>query len=167
MIVRPHLEYASKCWNPYTKRNIDKLEAVQHRAERFVLNFYHYHPTADLSGKIHKSLQWKSLQRHRAVSDLCMFHKLRNNLANIAIPPIHVPSVKHNCHYNRIQSHHSDAFIYQFFARGVRLWNIIPYHLATKPSLESFCNAALQWISPLQWYKHTGANTWCLVQNSA
>ena len=28
MIVRPHLEYASTCWNPYTKRNIDKLEAV-------------------------------------------------------------------------------------------------------------------------------------------
>ena len=23
MIVRPHLEYASTCWNPYTKRNID------------------------------------------------------------------------------------------------------------------------------------------------
>ena len=26
MIVRPHLEYASTCWNPYTKRNIDKLD---------------------------------------------------------------------------------------------------------------------------------------------
>ena len=60
MIVRPHLEYASTCWNPYTKRNIDKLEAVQHRAARFVLNFYKYHPTADLSGKILKSVQWDS-----------------------------------------------------------------------------------------------------------
>ena len=42
MIVRPHLEYASTCWNPYTKRNIDKLEAVQRRAARFVLNLYDY-----------------------------------------------------------------------------------------------------------------------------
>ena len=55
MIVRPHLEYASTCWNPYTKRNIDKLEAVQRRANRFVLSFYDYHPTADLSGKIQKT----------------------------------------------------------------------------------------------------------------
>ena len=110
MIVCPHLEYASTCWNAYTKRNIDKLEAVQRRATRFVLNFYDYHPTVDLSGKIHKSLHWDLLQHHRAIADLCMFYKLRNNLA---IPPILVPSVKHNCHCNNIQSLHSDAFKYQ------------------------------------------------------
>ena len=126
-----------------------------------------------------------------------MFYELRNNLANIAIPPILVPSVKHNCHHNHIQSLHSDAlpiyifyilyynlfiiyyyyyyylfiylliiiyiFIYQFLARGVRLWNVIPYHLATKASLESFHTAAFQWISPLHWCKHPGTNTWCLV----
>ena len=114
MIVRPHLEYASTCWNAYIKRNIDKLEAVQRRAARFVLNLCDYHPTADLSGNIQKTLQWDSLQQRRAVADLCMFYELRNNLANIAIPPILVPSVKHNCHYNQIQSLHSDAFKYQF-----------------------------------------------------
>ena len=59
MIVRPHLEYASTCWNSYTKRNIDRLEAVQRRAAIFVLNFYDYHPTADFSGRIQKSLQWE------------------------------------------------------------------------------------------------------------
>ena len=115
MIVCPHLAYASTCWNPYTKyNNIDKLEVVQRRAARFVLNFYDYHPTADLSGKIQKSLQWDSLQHCRAVADQCMFHRLRNNLVNIAIPPMLVPSVKHNCHYNHIQSLHSDAFKYHF-----------------------------------------------------
>ena len=76
MIVRPHLEYASTCWNPYTKRNIDKLEAVQRRAVRFVLNLYDYHLTVDLSGKIQKTLQWDSLQHRRAVADLCMFNEL-------------------------------------------------------------------------------------------
>ena len=126
----------------------------------------HYYYYYYLSGKIKKTLQWDSLQHRRAVADLCMFHKLRNNLANIAIPPILVPSVKHNCHYNHIQSLHSDAFRYKFFARGVRLWSIIPYHLTTKPSLESFRTATFKWISPLQWCKHPGTNTWCLVQNS-
>ena len=144
MIFRPHLEYASACWNPYTKRNIDKLEAAQRRAAKFVLTIYDYHPPADLSGKIQKSLQWDSLQHRRAVVDLCMFFELRNNIANVAFPPTLVPYMKHNCHYNHIQSHHSDAFRYQFFARGVRLWNIIPCHLATKPYLESFHTAAFQ-----------------------
>ena len=117
MIIRPHLEYASTCWNPDTKRNIDKLEAVQLWAARFVLSFYDYHPTADLSGMIPRSLQWDSLQDCRVVADLCMFYKLGNNLANIAIPPMLVPSAKHNCHYNHIQSLVSDAFKYQFIAR--------------------------------------------------
>ena len=114
MIVRPHLEYDSTCWNPYTKRNIDKLEAAKRRAARFVLSFYNYNPTANFSGKIQKSLQWDSLQHCRAVADVCMFYELRNNLASIAIPLIHVPSVKHNHHYNHIQSLHSNAFKYKF-----------------------------------------------------
>ena len=129
-----------------------------------MLNFYDYHPTADLSGKIQKTLQFDSLQNCRAVADLCMFY-IKNK--NIVIPPMLVPSVKHNCHYNHSQSLHSDAFKYKFFARGVRLWNIISYHLTTKPSLESFCSAIFQWFSSLQWYKHPGTNTWCLVKNSA
>ena len=166
MIVGPHLEYASTCWNPYTKRNVDKLEAVQRRAARFVLSFYDYHPTADLSGKIQKSLQLDSLQHRRAVADMCIFYRLWNNLANIAIPPIVAPYVGHNCHYNHIQSLQSDAFRYKIFARDVRHWNTIPCHLPTRQSLESFCTAAFQWILLLQWYKHPVTNAWCLVQNS-
>ena len=52
MIACPCLEHATTCLNPYTKRNIDKLQAVQCRAARFVPSFHDYHPTADLSGKI-------------------------------------------------------------------------------------------------------------------
>ena len=31
-LERPLLEYSCETWNAYTKRNIDKLEAVQRRA---------------------------------------------------------------------------------------------------------------------------------------
>ena len=75
MIVHPHLEYAATCWNHYTKNNTDKLETVQHRAARFVINFYDYHPTANLSGKIYKCLKclkWDSMQQHRAVANQCI-----------------------------------------------------------------------------------------------
>ena len=82
-----------------------------------MLTLYDYHPTADLRDKIKKSLHWDSLQHRRAATDLCMFYKLRNNIANIATPPILVPSVKHNFHYNHIQSLHSDASKYQLFIK--------------------------------------------------
>ena len=88
MIVCPHLEYASTCWNTYPKCNIDKLEAVQHSTVRLMLCAYDYHPTAYFSGKIRKSLQWYSWQCRRADTDQCMFYRLGNNLVNIAIPPM-------------------------------------------------------------------------------
>ena len=35
-LVKPLLEYSCETWNPHTKRNIDKLEAVQRRATRWI-----------------------------------------------------------------------------------------------------------------------------------
>jgi len=40
MMVRPILEYASPVWSPSTGLNILKLEMVERRAARFVLNVF-------------------------------------------------------------------------------------------------------------------------------
>jgi hypothetical protein len=37
-LVWPLVEYASTVWNPYTKPEINKIEAVQRRAARYVVN---------------------------------------------------------------------------------------------------------------------------------
>ena len=37
-ILWPKMEYAAPIWDPYTKDNIQLLEAVQHRVARFVFN---------------------------------------------------------------------------------------------------------------------------------
>ena len=58
-IIRPHLEYhvyASPSWNPYTSRNINKIEAVQRRTARFVLGNYNCSPTSGLTHDIHHRL---------------------------------------------------------------------------------------------------------------
>ena len=38
LLVRPTLEFASPVWDPYTVKNINKLEAVQKRVARWVVN---------------------------------------------------------------------------------------------------------------------------------
>jgi len=40
-LVRPHLEFASSCWNPYLQSDIDILEKVQKRASRIPSNMKH------------------------------------------------------------------------------------------------------------------------------
>ena len=37
-LVRTLLEYSWETWKPHTKRNIDKLEAVQRKATRWITN---------------------------------------------------------------------------------------------------------------------------------
>ena len=93
-----------------------------------------------------------------------MFYKLINNLANIAILPILVPSVKHNCHYNHIQSLCSDAFRYQFFPEvsdfGISfltIWqlNHLLSHFAMQPSSGShpYSGTSTQAQIPGAWFK--------------
>ena len=38
-LVRPHLEYGNVVWHPYLRKDVDMLEAVQHRATRMIPAF--------------------------------------------------------------------------------------------------------------------------------
>ena len=114
-IVRPHLEYALGCWNPHTKSNIDKVEAVQRRLARFVFNYYDNSPNADLTGKIQNILRWLPLQHRKAINGLCLFYKIQNSLANISLPSIVSASTRHIHRFTYIQSLHSEAYKYQLF----------------------------------------------------
>ena len=72
MYIRPILEYSSTVWAPHTKRSIDKLEAVQKRAARYVMNDYSYN--SSVSSMI-RSLKWNSLSTRRNISRL-IFYKI-------------------------------------------------------------------------------------------
>ena len=63
--VRPILEYACTVWDPHTQDNISKLEAVQRRAARFVVN--RYHNTSSVTNMLNQ-LQWPSLQHRGKVA---------------------------------------------------------------------------------------------------
>ena len=66
-LVRPLLEYSCETWNPHTKRNIDKLEAVQQRATRWITR-----SDDDYDTRLSK-LKLLSLSNRRFTSDVTFF----------------------------------------------------------------------------------------------
>ena len=61
-LVQPVIEYAATAWDLYTARNIQQLEAVQHRAARFVTGDY---KTTSSTSQMITNLGWSSLQQRR------------------------------------------------------------------------------------------------------
>ena len=71
-MVRPSLEYASAVWDPYSQKDIDKLEKVQRRGARFVLN--RYRNTSSVCEMI-DTLGWQPLEERRRNARLSMLYK--------------------------------------------------------------------------------------------
>ena len=82
-LVWPFLEYASRLWSPYTQANIKKVEAVQHRAARWVTNDYSLYSSVT---QMIISLGWRSLDQRRADARLIMFYKIVYGLVAIHLP---------------------------------------------------------------------------------
>ena len=70
-LVRPHVEYATAVWDPYRQNQVEKLEAVQSCAVRFV----DYDNNTSAS-KLKKSLSLELLSERRKSHRLQIFHKL-------------------------------------------------------------------------------------------
>ena len=71
-LVRPQLEYASTLWSPHTATDIQKVEAIQRRAARWVYRDYSY--TSSTTAMM-KDLNWCPLDQRRIDSRLLMLYK--------------------------------------------------------------------------------------------
>lgn len=163
-LIRPQLEYASTAWSPHTVKNINKLENVQRRAARWVLGNYVYGPNAHLTEQIKNKLQWQSLQHRRAISDLAMFYKIRNQLVNIEFPSTIREHYLKIGKYQHIQANHSEVYKYSFFCRSVRLWNQLPPEVAGSRSIDGFRSRAAEWAAPLTWCRAPATGVWTLTR---
>ena len=77
-LIRPHLEYAVPVWNPYLRKDIEKIENVQHRATRLV-------PSIKKRSYEHrlKVLKLTTLETRRKRGDLIQFYKILNKLDHV------------------------------------------------------------------------------------
>ena len=89
-LVRPILEYASTPWDPYTKSNIQQLEAVQRRAARFVTGDYR---TTSSPSQMIADLGWEPLYQKRANFKLVMVYRITYRLIDVPGPLYLHPSV--------------------------------------------------------------------------
>ena len=136
--VRPILEYACTVWDPYTQEQIDKLEAVQRRAARFVVN--RYHNTSSVTCMI-DALQWPSLQHRRKINRLAMLKKFLDhdaifNMKKIRPAPIR-PRRAHSQQLVKIrgkQEYRTESFL----PKTIREWNALPETTIAADTLDTF-----------------------------
>ena len=141
-IVRPQLEYASSCWDPYTKDHITKLEAVQRRAARWCLN--DFSPYSSVSSMLDR-LGWQSLQQRRSTARVVLLYKITYQLVAIQMPPHFLKTTRtslrnHSLHYHPIYTNR-DYYKFSFFPRTVVFWNHLPNSIVNIKDLDAFKDA--------------------------
>ena len=128
--MRPLLEYSCETWNPYTKRNIDKLEAVHRRATRWITR-----SDDDYYTKLSK-LKLLSLSDRRFIRDVTFLFNVINGHYDIDLSNKRIfckdRSTGYNLRKNDIQDlvpnfSRTNGFKYSFFFLTVLLMNGIVY----------------------------------------
>ena len=138
-MVRPKLEYGSSVWDPHQQHHMQKLERVQSKAARFVLN--RYDPMASVT-QMRAELRWPTLQTRRFATRMTLFYKLVNGLVFLPLPDYIIPKARslrgeHAHQYTTVHTR-TDVFRHSFYPRTVRCWNILPAILVERPSVDSF-----------------------------
>jgi hypothetical protein len=78
-MVRSTLEYGCLIWDPYTNKDIDKLESIQKRAARFIKQDYKSRESGCVTNML-KDLELKPLQERRKHIRLTMLYKVVEGL---------------------------------------------------------------------------------------
>ena len=138
-LVRSVLDYASVVWDPYQKKDIDRLEGIQRRAARFVCNDYGKYSSVT---KMMEDLKWQPLSERRRDQRLVLLYKIVHGL--VAIPADQL--FKYNTRPSRTQHHraikvvtcNTEIFKNSFVPATIKDWNLLPSHIVDKKTSEQF-----------------------------
>ena len=138
-LVCPLVEYGCTIWDPCTTGCIHKLEMIQRRAARFVLN--RYHNTSSVSEML-RQLGWSSLQQRREDLRLTMLYKMHNSLVDFNteqyIQQITRRTRTAHPHSYKTPNSRTEQHKQSFFPRTVRQWNSLPQEVILAPTVEAF-----------------------------
>ena len=118
-LVRPILEYASIIWDPHTDSNTLKLETVQRRSARRIMQNYNRHASVTT---MLQHLDLPSLQQRRRHSKIIMLYRIRHQLANVPTTTYITPATRNTQHYN-LPYARTEVYKSSFFPSTIKLWN--------------------------------------------
>ena len=83
-LVLPSLDYCSAIWDPYTKKDMSKLEMLQHWAAHFVTNkpWYKHKLNISITKKL-TDLHWPPLENRRKQAYLILLYKIVNGYLTV------------------------------------------------------------------------------------
>lgn len=137
-LVRPHLEYCVQAWRPHLVKDIQLIEAVQHRATKCVegMSVLSYEERL-------RRLKLPSLEYRRIRGDLIQVFKVYKGWAGLEFGELF------QANHNTLRGHsaklfkkrvYSDIGKFSFSNRVVDLWNSLPSDIIDCSSLNEFKN---------------------------
>ena len=143
-LVRPHVEYCSAVWDPYTKKQTQRVEMVQRRAARWVCGKFRQGLNCTGPTEMISHLGWPSLEVRKKVARLTLLYKMANNLVLMSTRSLLIPaprSTRAMLPHAYMPMFHTPKRLYQcnsFLPRTVTDWNHLPNRIAASLSLEAF-----------------------------
>ncbi|EYC29646.1 hypothetical protein Y032_0006g3098 [Ancylostoma ceylanicum] len=130
--VIPHLEYCSQVWNPFLKRDVDKIERVQKTFTRLLFKRLSPYGAIPCYHDRLQKLNMKSLCERRALADLVFgFKVLRKEMKLRAskywlFKPTSVRTGGFNLYYAKIQQKSFLCMFNNVFYRLARWFQLLP-----------------------------------------
>lgn len=138
-IVRPHLEYCVQAWQPHLIKDIELLEAVQHRATKCITGMLELSYEERL-----RELKLPSLTYRRIRGDLIEMFKMYKGWSGLKFEEFFTIN-----RTNWLRGHEAKIYKSRFYTnigkcsfsnRSVELWNRLPSRLLSCTSLNGFKN---------------------------
>jgi hypothetical protein len=145
--VRPHLEYCVQVWSPHLEKDKDVLEKVQRRATKLVPEIEHMSYETRLM-----ELGLTSLEDRRTRGDLIEMYKILNGFENIECNVFfkmrQYEGLRGHPLTLEIERSRLNVRKYFFSNRSTVLWNSLPHHVISSPSVNAFKNNYDKFYTP-------------------
>lgn len=130
-LVRSKLEYANIVWDPFTQKDIRKLEMVQRRAVRFIYGKYR---RLDSPSQLMQANGIQTLQARRKLARLKFLFHLQQGQTRIDplqyISPLASRATRHRHQFSLTPIFaRTNMFKFSFFPRTISDWNGLPLEL--------------------------------------
>ena len=136
---RPIIEYASPVWDTNNKNVTQKVERVQRKAARFILNDYNKDSSVS---KMIKKLNLDSIELRRKVKKLKLMHSIASQktfLSNAIKPAYGRDRIKFKPIHARVQS-----YAVSFIPSVINQWNKLPVAMLNVDDAKAFENSIFE-----------------------